>query len=995
MTSEQAIHPLALTNPGPPIGVLEARARLSSSSRQLQLNGEWQFRWVEKVLDPELPPSQHSGVSWGKILVPASYVMPAHDELLQDLEHGKPSYTNVKYPFPIDPPFPPALNPAGEYRLEVSWENPPQRALLRFEGIEGAADIWWNGKFLGSTRGSRLPSEFELNGLIEESNQLELRVYQFSAASYLEDQDEWWAPGIIRDVLLIERPDFAIRDVQVVAGFKGEKGQLRVSVELDSLADTEPTLEITLVEKDLPVHQDAQMEVTGVEPWNQEAPNLYTIRVTTGPANQGGETVELRVGFRTIEILDGVFTVNGKPISLRGVNLHEHHPKWGRHVPKDVMKKDLALMKQHNVNAIRTAHYPPHPDMLDLADEWGFWVIDECDFETHGFEYASWRANPTDDPDWEEAIVDRMKRMVIRDRNHPSVIMWSLGNEAGVGQNLAAMAKAARSLDNTRPLHYEGDQECKDVDVWSQMYPAHESVEAIGQRIEPALADQELDARRRQMPYVLCEYAHAMGTGPGGLTEYQELFDKYPRIMGGFIWEWLEHGIDLIQDGQVTTAYGGDFGELVHDGNFVIDGLVSSAREPRAQLKDLAAVFTPVIIQFEANGTQVRLKNRRDFEDSADLETRWSIETGTGVMASGVLAHEPILAQGFALLDLPQAAREPIENTDSILKIEIVQKHESAWAEADWVLATETKKLSGSTKPSWGRPASGLSENATSETAWSLRDLLSVDESTGRVLRLGSNPILNWGLDLWRAPTDNDLRVSTNEPKEPAAAKRWELLGLANPFSRLISLNWSHNNSELEVVTRVGFASVDSSVECIWKWSGQGSDLLLNLTVTPSGSWPIEWSSHWARVAISFEISGSEQDEISWFGRGPSPAYPDNGQAANWGWFGKQVADLQERTVRPQESGRRAEVSWFQKNHAFGVASALGMGVTIRPWSPKDVAATSHDHLLQSDQNLHVALDIACSGVGTAACGPGVLKEYRLPAQVVTGQFAFFGLKEI
>jgi beta-galactosidase len=314
------------------------------------------------------------------------------------------------------------------------------------------------------------------------------------------------------------------------------------------------------------------------------------------------------------------------------------------------------------------------------------------------------------------------------------------------------------------------------------MYPAHESVEAIGQRIEPALADQELDARRRQMPYVLCEYAHAMGTGPGGLTEYQELFDKYPRIMGGFIWEWLEHGIDLIQDGQVTTAYGGDFGELVHDGNFVIDGLVSSAREPRAQLKDLAAVFTPVIIQFEANGTQVRLKNRRDFEDSADLETRWSIETGTGVMASGVLAHEPILAQGFALLDLPQAAREPIENTDSILKIEIVQKHESAWAEADWVLATETKKLSGSTKPSWGRPTSGLSENATSETAWSLRDLLSVDESTGRVLRLGSNPILNWGLDLWRAPTDNDLRVSTNEPKEPAAAKKVGITGPSQPF---------------------------------------------------------------------------------------------------------------------------------------------------------------------------------------------------------------------
>jgi beta-galactosidase len=566
--------------------------------------------------------------------------------------------------------------------------------------------------------------------------------------------------------------------------------------------------------------------------------------------------------------------------------------------------------------------------------------------------------------------------------------MWSLGNEAGVGQNLAAMAKAARSLDNTRPLHYEGDQECKEVDVWSQMYPAHESVEAIGARLEPALADAELDARRRQMPYVLCEYAHAMGTGPGGLSEYQELFDKYPRMMGGFIWEWLEHGIDVIQDGEITTAYGGDFGEVVHDGNFVIDGLVSSAREPRAQLKDLAAVFTPVIIQFEASGTQVRLKNRRDFEDSSDLETRWSISTAAGVMASGVLVHEPIPAQGFALLDLPQAAREPFENADSVLKIELVLKQESAWAQADWVLATETKKLSGSTEPSWGRPA------LKPAAPVSLRDLISLDETTGQVLQLGSSTISNWGIDLWRAPTDNDLRVSWTETTEPAAAQKWELLGLANPFSRLISLNWSNNYANLEVVTRVGFATVDSSVDCRWKWSIQGSDLLLDLTITPSGNWPSEWSSHWARAAVSFEISGSEEDEISWFGRGPHPAYPDNGQAANWGWFSKTVADLQESTVRPQESGRRADVAWFRQNQAFGVASSVGMGVTIRPWSPKTVAATSHNHLLRTNGLLHVALDMASSGVGTAACGPGVLVKYRLPAQVVNGQFVFFDLRK-
>jgi beta-galactosidase len=275
---------------------------------------------------------------------------------------------------------------------------------------------------------------------------------------------------------------------------------------------------------------------------------LHTLRVRTP-----GETVELAIGFRTVAIVDGVFTVNGAPVQLRGVNRHEHHPDFGRHVPRAVVEAELLLMKRSNINAIRTSHYPPDPSMLDLADRLGFWVIDEADVETHGFGPNDWRGNPTDDVAWEAALRDRAARMVERDRNHPSIVMWSLGNEAGVGRNLAAMAAEIRSRDATRPLHYEGDQSCADLDVWSQMYPSHATVELIGRGEEPLLDDPALDARRRAMPFVLCEYAHAMGTGPGGLTEYQRLFDTYPRLMGGFIWEWLEHGIHVERDGQRVT----------------------------------------------------------------------------------------------------------------------------------------------------------------------------------------------------------------------------------------------------------------------------------------------------------------------------------------------------------------------------------------------------------------------------------------------------------
>ncbi|MGP3985153.1 glycoside hydrolase family 2 TIM barrel-domain containing protein, partial [Streptomyces sp. KR80] len=398
----------------------------------------------------------------------------------------------------------------------------------------------------GSFKGSRLPHEFSVGRLLRSrGNVLAVRVHQWSSGSYLEDQDQWWLPGIFRDVTLLHRPDGAVRDFYVHASYDHRNGQGTLRVHSD------PGGRITVPELELDL-ATGEAATVPVEPWTAETPRLYEAELATA-----GERVPLRIGFRTVAVEDGVLKVNGRRILFRGVNRHEFHPEHGRALDLETMRRDLLLMKQHNINAVRTSHYPPHPAFLDLCDELGLWVIDECDLETHGFHAVGWRRNPVDDERWTPALLDRAARMVERDKNHPAVIIWSLGNECGTGRGLTAMAEWIRDRDPDRPIHYEGDLSCKDTDVYSRMYADHAEVELIGQRAEAPWGDAELDARRRSMPFVLCEYAHAMGNGPGGLSEYQRLFTTYERCQGGFVWEWIDHGIARhTGDGEPWFAYG-------------------------------------------------------------------------------------------------------------------------------------------------------------------------------------------------------------------------------------------------------------------------------------------------------------------------------------------------------------------------------------------------------------------------------------------------------
>ncbi|MFT3970031.1 MAG: glycoside hydrolase family 2 TIM barrel-domain containing protein [Micropruina sp.] len=591
--------------------------------------------------------------------------VPSHWVLQNDGRYGRPIYTNVQFPFPIDPPHVPDENPTGDYRrwFELSASFDGVRAvLLRFDGVESRYRVWLNGVEIGVGSGSRLAQEFDVTHAVRPgANLLVVRVHQWSAGSYLEDQDQWWLPGIFRDVTLLARPSGGLDDVWLRTDYAAGVGLL--TPEIVAEPDAYP---LTLRVPELGVEtvwaspsEVAPLRIDGVQPWSAELPRLYDATVSSA-----GETVSLRLGFRSVVIDGDRLLVNGARVVFHGVNRHETHPDRGRVFDEAWARDDLALMKRFNVNAIRTSHYPPHPRLLELCDELGFWVILECDLETHGFEPGGWIGNPSDDPAWRGALLDRIERTVERDKNHPSIVLWSLGNESGTGANLAAMAAWVHERDPSRPVHYEGDYTGVYTDVYSRMYAPVPEVRSIGRdALEPLLGCSIAEsARQRRKPFLLCEYAHAMGNGPGALDQYQALFEKYPRLHGGFVWEWRDHGLRThTADGVEFFGYGGDFGEVVHDGNFVMDGLVLSDGTPSPAMHEFKQVVAPFRIAF---GDSIEVRNLRHSADSSDVRFRWRIELDGEPVDNGELTVPALSAGGAAQVPLPHLARAGAPGSD-------------------------------------------------------------------------------------------------------------------------------------------------------------------------------------------------------------------------------------------------------------------------------------------------------------------------------------------
>ncbi|KZX20029.1 Beta-galactosidase [Rathayibacter tanaceti] len=874
-----------LTDTGPGSGRRRAaRSWLHTDAPALSLDGEWRFRLLpaapgtpggaDALPDGEevdaVGAESFDDSDWDLLRVPSHWVLEG------DGRYGRPAYTNVQYPFATEPPFVPDENPTGDYRrtIEVpeSWDR-AEAVVLRFDGVESRYRLWVNGVEVGIGSGSRLAQEFDVTGVVRPGrNLVVVRVHQWSAASYVEDQDQWWLPGIFRSVHLLARPVGGIEDVWLRTSFADGAG--RIETEVTAAAAAYP---LTLRVPELGVEtvwssaeEVAPIELPAVEPWSAEAPRLYDAQLSSA-----SETVSLRLGFRTIEIRGDRFLVNGERVVFHGVNRHETHPDRGRAFDEDFAREDLAMMKRFNVTAIRTSHYPPHPRLLDLADELGFWVILECDLETHGFERYGWAGNPSDDPAWREAYLDRIERTVERDKNHPSIVLWSLGNESGTGANLAAMSAWVHGRDPERPVHYEGDYSGAYTDVYSRMYSSVPETEQIGRddsRTPLLGCSPGESARQRAKPFLLCEYVHAMGNGPGAIDQYEDLVERYPRLHGGFVWEWRDHGLRArTSEGIEYYAYGGDFGEVLHDGNFVMDGMVLSDGTPSPGLFEWKQIVAPVRLTVRADG--VVIENRRHDASTADLRFTWRVELDGRITDEGVLEAPTVPAGEAVHVALPGFV--PPTGGEGWLTVDAVLASATPWAEEGHVLSTGQHLLSApAAAPAWTRAV--RSAPPAEDGALGLARF-----RHGRLTSIAGLAVDGPRAELWRAPTDNDEGDGfpgyvSGDPFDgngtgtpaPSSSARWREAGLDRLVARVEEVD---STAGVRRRTRVSAADLDAALLMEEHWSVDGSSTVLRVDLAPTRGWDLVWP----RLGIRFDLPASI-DGAEWFGTGPRESYPDS-----------------------------------------------------------------------------------------------------------------------
>ncbi len=969
------------------------------SERFRLLNGIWKFHHSESVQEsPEgFQHPEFDAGGWDDIPVPCSWQCRGYDY---------PHYTNVSYPFPFDPPRVPTENPTGCYRREfilpAHWRG--HRLTLHFEGVDSAFHLWVNGHEAGFSKGSRVPAEFDITDLaVPGANTVAVRVYRWSDGSYLECQDMWWMSGIFRDVWLTAAPSTCIRDIQVVTDLDSQyqDGELRVRTTVAGAGpsaggEREVALELfDSAGRRIPEHtatgrlrapgdggeKDLELNIPVRAPlkWTAETPNLYTLLVKL--KDEQGEILEVvpqNVGFRKIERKGATFTVNGVAIKLKGVNRHDHHPDTGKTVDYRTMLDDVLMMKRHNINAVRTSHYPNDCRFYDLCDRYGLYVIDEADLETHGCAMIGDISRISDDPAWEDAYLDRMVRMVHRDKNHPCVIMWSLGNEAGFGCNHVAMTEAARRIDGTRLIHYEGETGWGrpenhtdfNVDVISRMYAGLDEVRERGE-------EQDAD-----MAFILCEYAHAMGNGPGGLSEYWELFYRYDRCQGGCVWDWIDQGLrKRTPDGREYFAYGGDFGDEPNDAQFLINGLVFPDRTPSPGLIEYKKVLEPVLTEAEDVGEgSLKLTNRNDFVTLEYLNVSWSVTADGEVLEAGSLAGPPIGPRSSGAMAIPFSPPQVQPGADCRLNLSYRLAadtrwagagHEVAWAQFELPAGTDTVRT-----PAGESMAPVECEREPNMVIVRGDDFtIAFDAACGRISdwRHAGRKLLAAGpqLNFWRAPTDNDKHE----------VGEWRARGLhmlQHRTDRLTVETPAEDVVNITVEARIappmhrhGFRCT-----CIYKIFGSG-DVVLSVCGEPEG----EWCDTLPRIGLLTALPG-ELDRVQWYGRGPGECYRDTKQAGRIGLHSAVVDDLHTPYVVPQENGNRTDVRWVALSDLHG-AGLLAVGdpllnFSVSRFSIEDLEKARHTCDLTPRPEIFLSLDHAHMGIGSGSCGPKTLPEHEL-----------------
>jgi beta-galactosidase len=963
------------------------------------LNGQWNFHWVNKPADRPVefyrPDYDVSG--WDKIPVPSNWQMHGY---------GRPIYTNIRYPFPANPPhIPHDYNPVGSYRREftipANWKS--RQVFLHFDGVDSAFYLWVNGEKVGYSQGSRTPAEFNITEYLRPGqNVLAVEVYRFSDGSYLEDQDFWRLSGIFRDVYLFSTADLHIRDfwirteldeqyrdgvLKVTAKIKNYSQQPRgaCTVELN-LFDNEgdalspkPLISVAAknIEPDKEKAIDAQAKIINPAKWSAELPNLYRALLTLKD-EQGVivEVVSCDVGFREVEIKNGQLTVNGKAIMVRGVNRHEHDPDTGHYVSVDSMIRDIRLMKQSNINTVRTSHYVNDPKWYELCNKYGLYVIDEANIESHGMGYKPKRTLGNK-PEWKKAHLDRTIRMVERNKNHPSVIIWSLGNEAGDGVNFKATSDWIHQHDPTRLVHYEQAKEKPHTDIVCPMY------DSIGQIVKYAKSNP-------YRPLILCEYAHAMGNSVGNLQDYWDAIEEYPHLQGGCIWDWVDQGLrKRTPDGREFWAYGGDYGDKPNDGNFCCNGLVQPDRKPNPSLYEVKKVYqrikvTPVDL---IACCRVSVSNKYEFRNLDFVDVLWELTENGRIIQKGKLARLSLPAGKECDITIPFRKPHMKSGSQYHLKISFALAEDELWADRGHVVAWNQFELPFNVPTAPKANIAAMTELKLEQTPQGIivtgKDfVITVGKDSGAIesFVFRGRELIASALapNFWRAPIDND-----NGNKMPKRLSVWRKAGPDRKVNSVTAERLSKKVVRIDVQATLPAGS--SAYRNTYTIYGSG-DVIVESSIKPKSKLP-----NLPRFGMQMVIPG-EYDQVRWYGRGPHENHWDRKTGAAVGVYSASVEEQIHVYVRPQENGNKTDVRWLALTNKDGAGLlAVGMpllSVSAWPFTMLDLEQAAHIHELPRRDTITVNLDYKQMGVGgDNSWGARTHREYTLPAKPYSYRF--------
>ena len=964
------------------------------SDRMQLLNGTWKFQYYNSIYDIQESffEKDYDTEKFDEIQVPSVWQMEGYDT------H---QYTNIRYPFPFDPPYVPQDIPCGAYVHTFVYhkdENAP-KALLNFEGVDSCFYVWINGSYVGYSQVSHMTSEFDITDLLQDGeNTIAVLVMKWCDGSYLEDQDKFRMSGIFRDVYILKRPEQAISDYYI----KTKIEDLFATVELDVKFYSSANVKISIEDKNGAVvavgsiaeEGIAVLEIASPELWNTENPYLYKLILETE-----NEVIVDHIALRKIEIKDQVIYLNGQKIKFRGVNRHDSDPVTGFTISVEQLTTDLTLMKQHNFNAIRSSHYPNSPFFYEMCDKYGFMVIDEADIEAHGpfmlyrkedtdyNRFKRWNEKIADDPAWEAAIVDRVKLMVERDKNRFCIVMWSMGNESAYGCNFEKALAWTKKFDPDRITQYESARyrnydeiyDYSNLDVYSRMYPALSEI-------------QEYLDKDGSKPFLLVEYCHSMGNGPGDFEDYFKMIQDNDKMCGGFVWEWCDHAIahGTADNGKTIYAYGGDHGEEIHDGNFCMDGLVYPDRTVHTGLLEYKNVYRPVrVVSYDKESGELVLHNYMDFDDLKDyVKISYELTQDGLVISKGKLAEVSVAPHSEGKTDLKVNVQE---NGKCYLKLIYHLKKEMPLLEENHILGFDEIEVSQKDAKcqlaeKWLEKTATDSELQVNEDDTQIhikgREFAyTIDRRTALFteMKFAGREYLNHPMELniWRAPTDNDMYIKVE----------WKKAHYDKAYTRAYTTEVVQGKHGVKIVSHASVVAETVQkildVTITWKIDASGK-INADIEATKDGEFP-DLPRFGVRMFLDKKLS-----DVRYFGMGPQESYRDKHQAASHGLYRANVRDLHEDYIRPQENGSHYDCGYVELNNSrYGMAafSESTFSFNVSYYTQEELEKKTHNYELAESDNVVLCVDYALNGIGSNSCGPVVLDQYRFNDVLFRFQF--------